>query len=279
MQKFKRGFTLAEVLITLGVIGVVAAITMPALIKNYQKHAWVNQLRTTISLLENGFKNMLATEGVQYLQDTSVYQSIGGDDYTSTTTGTRGPVSFKKCYFNGPHTSDSVNCKDFFANLSKYFKIVKIEDVPNQYLDDKSNWMWYLNYNGSANYQNALKFYGPYIYLSNGARIFYGRHRSVPVQNLDHGLMSDFFVDINGQKGPNTHGRDIFYLDIFDDGRVVPIGSKLYSLYTGGDETTYHWTGSSYSENCKSPKEAPVGSSTGYGCAARIIEEDWKMTY
>ena len=34
----KKGFTLAEVLITLGVIGVVAAVTMPTLIQNYKKH-------------------------------------------------------------------------------------------------------------------------------------------------------------------------------------------------------------------------------------------------
>ena len=33
----KHGFTLAEVLITLGVIGVVAAITMPTLVQNYKK--------------------------------------------------------------------------------------------------------------------------------------------------------------------------------------------------------------------------------------------------
>ena len=33
----KRAFTLAEVLITLGIIGVVAAMTMPVLINNYQK--------------------------------------------------------------------------------------------------------------------------------------------------------------------------------------------------------------------------------------------------
>lgn len=33
----KRGFTLAEVLITLGIIGVVAALTIPTLISNYQK--------------------------------------------------------------------------------------------------------------------------------------------------------------------------------------------------------------------------------------------------
>ena len=31
------GFTLAEVLITLGIIGVVAAMTIPTLIKTYQK--------------------------------------------------------------------------------------------------------------------------------------------------------------------------------------------------------------------------------------------------
>lgn len=34
----KRAFTLAEVLITLGIIGVVAALTIPALIQNYKNH-------------------------------------------------------------------------------------------------------------------------------------------------------------------------------------------------------------------------------------------------
>lgn len=34
---YKSGFTLAEVLITLGIIGVVAALTMPSLIQNFQK--------------------------------------------------------------------------------------------------------------------------------------------------------------------------------------------------------------------------------------------------
>ena len=34
--KNKKGFTLAEVLITLGIIGVVAAMTMPSLINNYK---------------------------------------------------------------------------------------------------------------------------------------------------------------------------------------------------------------------------------------------------
>ncbi len=37
IRKLKLGFTLAEVLITLGIIGVVAAMTMPTLIANYEK--------------------------------------------------------------------------------------------------------------------------------------------------------------------------------------------------------------------------------------------------
>ena len=38
---FLRGFTLAEILITLGIIGVVAAITLPVFIKNYQEDFWL----------------------------------------------------------------------------------------------------------------------------------------------------------------------------------------------------------------------------------------------
>ena len=36
--KMQIAFTLSEVLITLGIIGIVAAMTLPALIGNYQKH-------------------------------------------------------------------------------------------------------------------------------------------------------------------------------------------------------------------------------------------------
>jgi prepilin-type N-terminal cleavage/methylation domain-containing protein len=41
----KKAFTLAEVLITLGIIGVVAALTMPSLIINYKKRTTVTQIK------------------------------------------------------------------------------------------------------------------------------------------------------------------------------------------------------------------------------------------
>ena len=47
-----NGFTLAEVLITLGIIGVVAALTMPALIGNYQKKEITTRLKKTYSIVQ-----------------------------------------------------------------------------------------------------------------------------------------------------------------------------------------------------------------------------------
>ena len=38
-------FTLAEVLITLGIIGVVAALTIPTLIQKYEKQVYITQLK------------------------------------------------------------------------------------------------------------------------------------------------------------------------------------------------------------------------------------------
>lgn len=50
MRKF-LGFTLAEVLITLGIIGVVAALTLPSVIQNYQKKVTVERLKKSYSTL------------------------------------------------------------------------------------------------------------------------------------------------------------------------------------------------------------------------------------
>ena len=52
----KKAFTLAEVLITLGIIGVVAALTIPTLIQNYQEKAIVTKLKQSMSLFNQAFK-------------------------------------------------------------------------------------------------------------------------------------------------------------------------------------------------------------------------------
>ena len=52
----KKAFTLAEVLITLAIIGIVSAMTIPTLINNYQKKITVERLKTTFSLFSQAMK-------------------------------------------------------------------------------------------------------------------------------------------------------------------------------------------------------------------------------
>lgn len=64
-MKAKRnlGFTLAEVLITLGIIGVVAAITIPALISACNKTIIENRLRQTNAIILQAFRRYQANNG------------------------------------------------------------------------------------------------------------------------------------------------------------------------------------------------------------------------
>ena len=54
--KVKLAFTLAETLITLGIIGVVAAMTIPSLITNYNKHITEVRLQKFYSLCNQAIK-------------------------------------------------------------------------------------------------------------------------------------------------------------------------------------------------------------------------------
>lgn len=59
----KPAFTLAEVLITLGIIGIVAAMTLPAIIGRYKKQETIVKLKTSINILNNAFRSAVADYG------------------------------------------------------------------------------------------------------------------------------------------------------------------------------------------------------------------------
>jgi prepilin-type N-terminal cleavage/methylation domain-containing protein len=59
----KRAFTLAEVLITLGIIGVVAALTMPALVASYKKKETITRLKKFYSMMSQAIKLSEAENG------------------------------------------------------------------------------------------------------------------------------------------------------------------------------------------------------------------------
>ncbi len=78
----RDAFTLGEVLITLGIIGVIAAITIPALIAKYQKKVLETQFKTAYSVLANANMAMAQDYPSMYndLQDSSI---PGKDRYSN----------------------------------------------------------------------------------------------------------------------------------------------------------------------------------------------------
>ena len=88
--KAKVGFTLAEVLITLGIIGVVAALTIPGLINNYKAARLKSQFLKSYSTIQQVFKRM---------QDDEI--SVDPSSYS-------GGRSFYKVFMN--YLSGAKNC-------------------------------------------------------------------------------------------------------------------------------------------------------------------------
>ena len=75
----RPAFTLAEVLITLGIIGIVASLTMPTLIANYKKQETISRLKKAYSIINQALKLSEAQNG-EYSQWEDG-QSLGADAY------------------------------------------------------------------------------------------------------------------------------------------------------------------------------------------------------
>ncbi len=238
-----KGFTLAEVLITLGIIGVVAALTLPSLIQNYQKQVWVNQLKKSVSVWENGMKMMLADADTDDLRNTEFWQSLDVID-------------------------DNYGCdliKDFSVSdniLEKYFKILKFGDLKLDgvegcavgVLDDGTEYKA-LNGRSYGVADNSTR----KIYMADGTLYGLWAYRI----GDDIGIL---VIDVNGEnKGPNQWGRDAFEFYILPNGNIVP--------YYSYDELK------EFPSACGDLETGDISNADGNGCAARIIADGWKMNY
>ena len=112
------GFTLAEVLITLGIIGVVAAMTIPTLMSNYRKHIIETRLTKFYSTMTQAIK--LAENDYD---DISGWDKLGSgfvkdDDGNDTTT----PVA--EAWVNKyiiPYIKSDVKMKNNAGKIELYF--------------------------------------------------------------------------------------------------------------------------------------------------------------
>jgi len=85
MKEKKIGFTLAEILITLGIIGIVAAMTIPTLIANTRSQQYRSRFKKTISILSQAARLNQAQYGYDFSGITQTCGNNGGSENPETT--------------------------------------------------------------------------------------------------------------------------------------------------------------------------------------------------
>lgn len=184
----KKGFTLAEVLITLGVIGIVATITIPNLIGNYAKKQQVAQLQRSV--------NALSVAATTYLADND-------EDTLEATNFADDRENFVQNYLKGSYAT---RVADVFPN--KYqgylsYGEYSISDATSSFL---SNW-------SLSNEDICGK-------LKTGAAICIGRTANDDGKRI-------VVIDVNGDANPNVFGRDVFGVILNADGSIGSPGGDV----------------------------------------------------
>lgn len=167
----KTGFTLAEVLITLGVIGIVAAMTMPSIIANYQKQEATAKVKKVYTILNQAMKHSEVDNEAYENWDAAF--DMGANDY------------FNKYW--QPYLQIMKKCSTY------------------QECGYSSITPW-VSQNGTTNTLNVVNTsLRTSAYLPDGILILISAtlgDATVKDENI--------YIDINGPKKPNKAGKDYF---------------------------------------------------------------------
>ena len=210
-DKYRRvAFTLAEVLITLGIIGVVAALTLPSIINNIKHKELETGFKKAYSTFSQGIINMKRENGEGLAK---YYAYYNPDTQTNPNAG----EFFKKFYqYSGVKVIGKCNYKNI--TIKNYTKNAEAKS----YCIHNSN-----KVDGSCSYVDLAE------ELSNGM-----------CSALTITASTIFIiVDSNGMKGPNLLGHDIFFFKVDKNDNLIPI--KMGKLYTDEeleDESMPTWS-------------------------------------
>lgn len=72
----KFAFTLSEVLVTMSIIGVISALTVPTLVNNYQRKAQAVQLRKAVTEIASAIDMLITEEGKSKFSATTEYNNL-----------------------------------------------------------------------------------------------------------------------------------------------------------------------------------------------------------
>ncbi len=182
----RAAFTLAEVLITLGIIGVVAAMTMPTIISNHNKAVVVTKLKSAQSIITQMLTMAIVDHGDPNTWD---FNNALGAEISETESLIK---SLTEKYFL-PYLND--------AKHSGYMSLKEAGYEPYKTADGRYN---YSNLGDESKKQYVIE-------LANGITIFVYMNSSTISGKLTSVLL---YIDVNGKKKPNVFGRDTFVANI-----------------------------------------------------------------
>lgn len=195
--KKKLAFTLAEVLITLGIIGIVAAMTIPALINKKQKAEIETQLKENYSIIQQSLK-MAENDDIaidSYLAEN--IESVKSWFYTNLAPY----MKYSHVCFNAEGCWQSMGpTKTLAGSVARYnqtnigvgYNIVTIK----------------LNNGANVSFDS---------YGTNDIKTLLGRNYTYEDKALG------IFIDVNGDRKPNIIGKDI-YVAVWTDKGLLPAG-------------------------------------------------------
>lgn len=246
---YLKAFTLAEILIVLGIVGVVAELTIPSLISNMQKQQYVTSLKKFYTNFNQVLNQVAADKGcIGDLRCTGLFklydsETLGNEivKYYKVTKNCKTSINLgcwtskTNMYYDGSGTSTCTtggsSCFDGSDSSGRYKFITA---------DGMSVYIWGSDCNNTT---NGLSNYCGYVH-----------------------------VDINGLKGPNRAGRDTFSFYMLNKN-----GPSLYPI-GGSQDTTYSWKNGTDS-SCAEVPHPTQDQRNGMSCTGRILEKGWQMDY
>ena len=198
----KYGFTMAEILITIGIIGIVAAMTLPSVIndsRNKQLEASLNRSYSVIS------------------QALDMYQAEIGEKVTSENIGLRKLKSILMKYIQTAKDCDWGHTGYYDAAITNKASIRNYSSASA--LEDDTT---YKNYTGTNNILLTYFDDGQFV-MNDGSLIL--------IEN--NGSELYISIDVNGyNKNPNRLGQDLFMFQIDKKGALLPMGVEGMTYYS-----------------------------------------------
>ena len=226
-MKKKTGFTLAEILITLAIIGIVAAITLPSLLVNVNEKAWDAQKKALHARLAQAIGQMNTLGGYgTYTEDAE------GTATTDTAAESFILDALSKVYkinnVCGPDKLSSCGIPSKITTLDAVSEInfpTKMKELNAKLL----NGGHYTGEDGdvadtkaaafeTVNGESIAVFYNP-LCSSDTTAIHYTQNK----------MCVNFVYDLNGAEGPNQVGKDVGFITAFYNKSPVVVAPIPYN--------------------------------------------------